>query len=171
MSKNSNVPVVPPRKAVDFSRELIRGDAGLDDSKAKPGFVRRWFSTDPNIGLESQVDYRNESHLYGDDEVGRIRIPAWQAVKKDDVKDQHGRDDVGTGIDTTLRRGKLVCMELPVEEYERYQYIKAQQKIARNRRLAGGTHNAPTAGASAVSGVAIARGNEPAADHRSVIRE
>lgn len=151
---------------MDFSKELIRGDGGLDETKARPGFVRRWFSTDPNIGLESSVGYRSGEHLYGDDEVGRMKIKGWAVVKSADVQDRNGRDDVGKSLDTTLRRGNLVCMEIPEAEYAKYTYIKGLKKEAKKRGLEGGTHN--TAGS--ISGVQTQRGAPITADPREIIK-
>lgn len=124
--------VVPARKdpkAIDiYSRSRADEISGQD-----PNFVYEYFSDNPEH--PSFIGDRLKEHERGSPAAGYTMIPAWEVVRKGEVKQGVKRADDTPGVDTKITHGRMVLCRLPKAEHAKYELMHERALVQQAKRL------------------------------------
>lgn len=95
---------------------------------------------DPNFKYEwvrpDQVEAKCRAHEIGDEHTGYLMVAGWEVVHKTDgITTGRGPAAGSNNTDSTVTKGDLVLLKLPLDEYAKYQVIERKRDAAITRRL------------------------------------
>ena len=148
---------VAPRKKFESVKIIKHSDKVLAEGGPN-GMRRQWFSMDPKH--PQYIGNYAEPHMYGNPEVGYVKIPGWKVCDNSKVKQELPREDQGARIDSVERRGSMVLAEISDEAFEGYEAIAVLKDQARAERLRNGVNNVDVPGYQSGTRSTVSMGND-----------